>query len=171
MLNLRINEDLQARVMEYHDELDKAMYIKHTDVYNYLSTSMSDFMKLYQIRETIRNVGFINRKNMRQIENFVSRISLNLYMPGDIILKQGQRNFTFYYIHSGLVEVIQEKHDFEYFNHKEVEKFINQKDDQKQEDKEDQAQVNSKRESRTKVGFLANFAEKNQFYEINSMVS
>jgi CRP-like cAMP-binding protein len=72
-------------------------------------------------------------------------------MPGDIILKQGQRNQTFYYIHSGLVEVIQEKLDFVYFNHKEVEMFINQKTDERQQVEESQEKIKLIRNSRIKV--------------------
>jgi len=133
MLNLRIPEDVQNRVLEYYDEVTKAMYVKNTGVYSYLSTNMSDFVKLYQVRESIMNLSFINYSNKRQVESFVSKMQVSFYLPGDIIVKQGQKTTKFYYIHKGFVEVIQEKWDYVYFNYQDVEKFISQTADEDDE--------------------------------------
>lgn len=85
---------------------------KNPDIYNMLSTSMADFIKLYQVRDTVSELSFINRRHMREIENFVSYLEIKFYQPGDIIIKQGSANTNFYFIQDGIVEVIQEKSNF-----------------------------------------------------------
>jgi CRP-like cAMP-binding protein len=40
------------------------------------------------------------------------------------VLKQGDMNDNFYYLHEGLAEVIMETEDFLFFDHEAVKKFI-----------------------------------------------
>lgn len=72
----------------------------------------------------MQELGFINSHNKRQIESFCSNIELVFYLPGDLIIKQGTLNQYFYVIIDGMVEVMYEHQDFEYFDHKKVEKFV-----------------------------------------------
>lgn len=53
------------------------------------------------------------------------KFEYRLYLEGDIIIKQGDMNDYFYYIHEGLAEVFMESHDFLYFDYKHVRTFIN----------------------------------------------
>lgn len=133
MLNLRIPEHLQNRVIDYYDEILESMFVNNSDVYNHLSTPVADFMKLYQIRNSVNELKFINSHNMRQIENFVSELKIAFYLPSDIIVKEGHKNDKFFYIHTGLVEVIQEHTDFAFFDYVEVNKFINEIHQEKRE--------------------------------------
>lgn len=62
---------------------------------------------------------------MRELENFVANLKISSYLPGDIIIKQGCKNDKFYYIHKGIVEVLQHSSDFDYFDFQEVDNFMN----------------------------------------------
>lgn len=126
MLNLRLPEDIQNRVIDYYDETTESMFVKNPEVYNHLSTSMSDFIKLYQIRNSVHDLKFINGQNLRQVESFVTCLQVSFFMPSDIIIKQGSKNDTFYYVHEGLLEVVQENADFAFFDYRAVERFLNE---------------------------------------------
>lgn len=125
MLHLRIPEPIQNRVIEYYDQMLDSMFVKSPEIYNYLSTTMGDGIKFFQIRQSVTNISFINGNHMRQIENFVSNLKISFYLPGDIILKQGCNNDKFYYIHKGIVEVLQHPSDFAYFDFQAVDNFLN----------------------------------------------
>lgn len=127
MISLHLPEQIQNRIHEYYDNVSESMLIKNPEVYSLLSFSIADFMKLYQIRQSVNDIDFINRKHMRQIENFVTHLRIGFYLPEDIIIKQGENNNKFYYIHEGLVEVAQHDVDFEFFNICQTEKFFETK--------------------------------------------
>jgi hypothetical protein len=127
MFSLHLPEHIQNRIHEYYDDVSESMFIKNPNIYSLLSFSIADFMKLYQIRQSVNDIDFINSKHMRQIENFVTHLNIGFYMPEDIIIKQGENNKKFYYIHEGLVEVAQHDVDFEYFNFQQTEKFFETK--------------------------------------------
>ena len=59
MLNLRIPEHVQNRVVEYYDEMIKAMFIKNENIYTKLNLSLSDIIKMYQMEKSIKNLNFI----------------------------------------------------------------------------------------------------------------
>lgn len=113
---MRIPEHIQSRVYEYYYELAESIFLKNNEMYSYLSTSMSDTVKIHQIKESIFGLSILNKSNIRQIEGFAKNLKINFYLSGDVILKEGSENFTFYYIHKGLVEVIQQNKDFIYFD-------------------------------------------------------
>ena len=115
MHSLHVPEKLQNRVIDYYDHMLASMFVKKNDMYKLLSTNMSDLIKLYQIRMSVHDLSFINDKNARQIENFVRNINIMFWLPGDVVIKQGQRNNRLFYIHEGLVEVGQHKEDIEYW--------------------------------------------------------
>ena len=45
-------------------------------------------------------------------------------MPGDIILKEGGKSNSFFFIHQGMCEVLIETEDFLYFDFEKVKQFI-----------------------------------------------
>ena len=49
---------------------------------------------------------------------------MTFYLPGDIVIKQGEENEYLYFVNSGIVEVILEHRDFAYFHARSVESFI-----------------------------------------------
>lgn len=124
MISLRIPEHVQRRVLEYYEELIEGKFVKNPEMYKLLSTNMTEFIKLYQIKESVKGLSFIDHTNLQQIEKFAACTSISFYLPGDIIIRQGEQNSKLYYVHEGIVEVIQHDVDFLYFDHREVEDFL-----------------------------------------------
>lgn len=123
MVSLQLPESLQDRVLEYYDEITEMQYV-NPQVYTLMSILQSDKVKLFQLRMTIANVPFINKKNSYQIQMFTRHLEFSYYLAGDIILKQGFTNSTLFYVHKGLVEVILEHRELEHYNHKKVEVYM-----------------------------------------------
>jgi hypothetical protein len=124
MLSLRLSESIQDRVFEFYDKLTEAMYIKNSEVYSMISPQLADTVKLYQIKSSVSELSFLNQKNKRQIEIFWRHVELDFQLAGDVIVKQGTSNENFYFVWKGLVEVLFEHYDYDYYNHKRVERFI-----------------------------------------------
>lgn len=124
MLSLRLSESIQDRVFEFYDKLTEAMYIKNSEVYSMISPQLADTVKLYQIKSSVSELSFLNQKNKRQIELFWRHVKLDFQLAGDVIIKQGTNNSYFYFVWKGLVEVLFEHYDYDYYNHKRVERFI-----------------------------------------------
>lgn len=124
MVSLRLPEDLQDRVLQYYDQMNEANYIKNEQIYDTISPSLKDAVKLFQNNKSIKEISFLNIANISQIESFWSSLEMMFYLPGDIVIKQGEENQYLYVVNSGIVEVILEHRDFAYFNSKSVESFI-----------------------------------------------
>ena len=131
-MNLKIPEHLQRRVLDYYDRLLDGHFVRSNEFYNFLSLSRTEYIKLYQIHKSVGNISFIHERDVRQIEKFVLNLELGLYLPDDVIIKQGEMNKYFYYIHSGLIEVVQQKEDFMYFDYTVVNKIFNSKEKNQQ---------------------------------------
>lgn len=129
MFSLRLPENMQHRALEYYEELVKADFIKESNFYSHLSPHLSNVVKLFQIKKTMKELSFMNIENIREVESFASKCDINFYLGGDIILKQGGHNDRFYFVCQGLAEAITEYKDFIFFDSKVVEKFISQEVD------------------------------------------
>jgi signal-transduction protein with cAMP-binding, CBS, and nucleotidyltransferase domain len=55
-------------------------------------------------------------KNSSQIENFANLIKIATFMPQDVIIKQGDIGYNFFLILDGMVEVVAESRDFNFFD-------------------------------------------------------
>ena len=63
-------------------------------------------------------------------------MTIQFYIPGDIILKEGNVSSNFFFIHEGLCEVLVELEDFLFFDFQQVKQFIaHEVKDQNQEDR------------------------------------
>ena len=76
------------------------------------------------MEETIKILEFVDKGNIRQIESFARHLKIEFFLAGDIIMKEGDIPNKFYFIHKGVAEALIELEDFDYFNYKEVERFI-----------------------------------------------
>ena len=133
MINLKIDENVKTRIIEYYEELKKTNFIQSPEIYKILPLSLSDSIKHFQINTTIEKLNFINKLNQNQISKLIKNIQISFYLPEDVIIKQGNlkriiilgtTNNTFYFIHEGLLEVIVEKKDFDYFNINDFDQFF-----------------------------------------------
>jgi hypothetical protein len=64
MLGLRIPENLQNRVIEYHDKLSESQLIINSSFYKLLSHPFILEIKMFQTRLTVRKLDFLNPKNL-----------------------------------------------------------------------------------------------------------
>lgn len=124
MLTLHLPEKIQSRVTQYYEDTTQSLFIHNPAAYRILSFWNADFIKLFQIRNSIYEISFLDAGNKRQIDSFVEHLRIEYSLPGDIILKQGGSNQKFYYIHEGLVEVAQHVQDFEFYDIDKSEAFF-----------------------------------------------
>ncbi|CAI2370102.1 unnamed protein product [Moneuplotes crassus] len=134
MMNIKIPEHLQRRVLDYYDETIESKLIWSNEFFNYLSSTDAETIKNYQIKNTLHKLSFINRKNKKELEKFCRNLEHSFYLPDDIIIKQGYFNNDFYFLHQGLLEVVQHSCDFMFFDYKEVQATFETK--KKREQKE-----------------------------------
>ena len=144
MTTLRIDESVQDRVNEFYDEMVKAKYIQDNKVYSLMSIHQANMVKMFQISKTIKCLHFIDHKNVRQVENFTNHLKLSFFLAGDIVIKEGNNNENFFYIHNGMAEVLLQNRDFSFFQFKNVQAFIENNEelpdpnDEKENEEEDQ---------------------------------
>lgn len=70
MVSLRLPEDIQDRVLLYYDQMNEANYIKNEQIYDTISPSLTDSIKLFQTCKSIKEISFLNFANISQIESF-----------------------------------------------------------------------------------------------------
>jgi hypothetical protein len=73
MLSLRLSEDIQSRVLCYYDELTKGKFINEARFYDALSPHLSNTIKLFQIKKTMKELSFMDITNIREVESFASK--------------------------------------------------------------------------------------------------
>lgn len=61
---------------------------------------------MYQLDAKIRNLVFLDNKNYYELMNFARIVQMELFMPGDIVLKEGDSGFKFYFITHGEMDVL-----------------------------------------------------------------
>jgi hypothetical protein len=76
MISLRIPEDIQARVLEYYDELVKADFIKEAGFYSLLSPGLSNAVKLFSLGK-LEKISFLDTKSRREVESFANKCTLS----------------------------------------------------------------------------------------------
>lgn len=70
MVSLRLPEDIQDRVLLYYDQMNEANYIKNEQIYDTISPSLTDSIKLFQTSKSINEISFLTSANLSQIESF-----------------------------------------------------------------------------------------------------
>ena len=93
------------------------MFVKNDLIYEKLNANLVDLVKRYQMEETIKSLEFIDENNIRQIESFARHLKIEFFLPGDIIMKEGDIPSKFYFVHKGVAEALIELEDFDYFNY------------------------------------------------------
>ncbi|CAI2367321.1 unnamed protein product [Moneuplotes crassus] len=150
MASLRLPEEIQDRVFEYHDGINDSQYVpnEHTKL-----------MKYFQTRAGLKKISFLNPKNPLEFESFCENLEVCYFLSGDIILKQGLLNNYVYFVIEGLVEVFLEHNDFEYFDHEKVQKFISHEKKVEIEQKEDIGIIEEQKHIQTEKNLTDAFFE------------
>ena len=63
MMNLKIPEDIQSRVLEYYDFKNTITYVKNEHFYSLLNHNLVKVIKLFQTEEAILNLGLFDKQN------------------------------------------------------------------------------------------------------------
>lgn len=120
MINIKLPEHLQRRVHSYYDEVLESRLIWSQEFFTQVSSTAIEKIKEHQIKDTVDKLSFINKGDKKEIEKLLINLEHSFYLPNDIIIKQGYFNDKFYFVHQGILEVIQHKFDFMFFDYKEV---------------------------------------------------
>ncbi|CDW86569.1 voltage-gated ion channel superfamily [Stylonychia lemnae] len=124
MTSLKIPETSQNRVLAYYELKNSMKYVRNEQFYDLLNENLIKIVKLFQTEDAIRNLGLFDKNNQNQIENFANLMKIQLYLPSDVVAKQGDIGDYFYLVVDGLAEVRSEKRDFLYFDYVHTQKFL-----------------------------------------------
>ena len=124
MLNLKIPEPIQSRVLTYYNTMIESRFIRNNAFYKVISSKLEKKIRYYQLIHSTEMLKFLNSTNESQIERFLKNVDISLFLEGDIIIKQGFTNDYLYFIIDGLAEVFIENSDFAFYDYFSVSKYI-----------------------------------------------
>ena len=79
----------------------------------------------HQVRETIINLSFINPKKNSEINDLVRCLRLEMFLKGDLISKEMEKDNKFYFISQGEVEKFSMTEDIAYYDFRKVQEYMN----------------------------------------------
>lgn len=118
MASLKMPEWMQSRIFEYSEFENGLKYVKNEHFYKNMTETLKSTVKLFQTEQAIRKMGLFDQNNTNQIESFANIIQVAIFLPNDVIVKQGDIGDNFYIIIDGKAEVCSEKKDFLFFDFK-----------------------------------------------------
>ena len=131
MFQLRLPEALQTKILNYYDNIIDKKYSSADHAFEFLNDSLKETIACHIGKEAISNLK-IKETISNQIDKtrFYKTLSSSLmiehFQEGDIILKQGDVNDKIFFIIDGIVEVISENSDYEFFDEKWVNSFFSE---------------------------------------------
>jgi len=131
MTTLKIPEETQNRVYEYFDIKNEGKYVRNEKFYEILNYSLQQTIRLFQTEEAIMRTDLFDHRNSSQIENFANLIKIATFMPQDVLVKQGDIGDKFFLILDGMVEIVSEFRDFEFFDFEQTVEFIGISEEEK----------------------------------------
>lgn len=76
--------------------------MRNDELFTRIGPSLTDIIKMYyQLDETIKKLNFLDPKNFYELSSFARNVKIELYMPGDIIIKEGDAPSKFFFIMQG----------------------------------------------------------------------
>eukprot|EP00347_Sterkiella_histriomuscorum_P016745 403352016 len=124
MTSLKIPENTQNRVLQYYDLKNSMRFVKNEQFYDLLNENLTKLVKLFQTEDAIMKINLFDKHNTNQIENFANLMKVSIYLPSDVVAKQGDIGDYFYVVIDGLAEVRSETKDFMFFDHDSTLKFL-----------------------------------------------
>lgn len=122
MFHLRISEKTQRKVLEYYDMIMDSPFDHNEKAFQSLNHSIRELIVLFQANESIKKLSFIHKNNLEIVTLLSHNMKIESFQAGDIIIKQNNQSYKFYFIMVGLVEVILEEKDYEFYAQEEVER-------------------------------------------------
>jgi len=110
---LRINNiphNLKIKVMEYfYYSWRKHRVLKKTDDFSELSLPLQRDLALYQHQEMILKVPLFKELDPVEILSIVQKLKTSIYMPGDKIIREGERGTEMFFVQEGVAEMLIKK--------------------------------------------------------------
>lgn len=72
-------------------------------------------------------MGLFDSHNLSQIEQFAANTDIQIYLPGDVIIKQGDIADNFFFVVEGILEVMLESRDFKFYDYQTIKAFVDNK--------------------------------------------
>lgn len=131
---MQLPEFLQDRIAAYMDPSSVSTdFINSQKFYSLISESQQLEAKRLLISKSLNSKDYFNKYDQDFNLNFlIDNFDLKVYLENDIIVKQGDMagdEENVYFILEGSANVILEKRDFNYFNLKSREHFLNEHED------------------------------------------
>ncbi|CDW87544.1 voltage-gated ion channel superfamily [Stylonychia lemnae] len=111
MFNLKVPEILQQRIIEYHSTCISSQYIIGPARLKLLAPSLIQKISDHQLQKLISENPWFSSSDNHLASMFSKFTSIQLYLPGDVILKQGDEGKSFHFIINGYANVVRENID------------------------------------------------------------
>jgi hypothetical protein len=111
LLALRVPEDLQTKVMDYHNTNITSKFIIGKNKMKILAPSLLQKIADHQLQAVLNTIPVLKSKNNWVSNLFSRKTVMTLIMPGEVIIKQGDEAEFFNIVLDGFIQVIREHND------------------------------------------------------------
>eukprot|EP00347_Sterkiella_histriomuscorum_P014633 403360135 len=111
MFTLKIPEVLQLRIIEYYESTKKSQYIVGPQRLKMLAPSLVQKISDHQLQALIQTIPLLKHSDNHLSSMFSKFTTIQIYLPGDLVLKQGDEGSSFFFIINGYANVIREQKD------------------------------------------------------------
>ena len=105
------------RIVDYYNYVIDSRYTKKTHQFEFLNIYLRKVVTLHQAEVKITNYGLHKSDSTGLYRALALNMTIETFQPKDIILKQGAINNKVFFIVQGIVEIIDEKADYEFYNY------------------------------------------------------
>lgn len=107
----KIPKNLRVKVMEYfYYSWRKHSVLKQMDDFSELSIPLQRDLALYRHQDMILKVPLFKDLDPVEILSIVSKLKTSIYMPGDKIIREGEKGTEMFFIQEGAAEMLIRKH-------------------------------------------------------------
>jgi len=101
----KIPKNLRTKVMEYFYYASKKNSLMKMRDFSNLSLPLQKEIALYQNYEILKKIPLFKDLDRTEILNVISKLKTSIYMPGDRIVREGEKSKEMFIIHEGVVEI------------------------------------------------------------------
>ncbi|MEK0444791.1 MAG: hypothetical protein RLZZ399_112 [Verrucomicrobiota bacterium] len=106
MRSKQLPQEIQARVRDYYHYLwEKRRNVSDEDVLRELPSSLAADVLIHLNREILRKVEFFQNASDLFVREVVKMLEPQVFLPGDAMIRQGERGDCMYFLSSGTAEV------------------------------------------------------------------
>ena len=115
MKSLKLPKDLQSEILKYYQYINETpdTFQDLERFFAALSPSLVAEIRMHMNKELISKIDFMNTEFQDvEISFLISCFKLELYLPTDCIIRQGEDADRMYFLNKGTVDVFITKYDF-----------------------------------------------------------